>query len=496
MKPATRPLLTLPGRGLIDPAEDRTLPIGVYDVLLPCRKFRIDHKVAVLGRVSLTAEFLLRLLRSLEGLAEQDAAAFFGFDRREMSYVLGEVEELGFVERREGRLWLTMQGHSLFRDGSPHPEIFDVEKRSETVGFDLLSLAPQQIRFLENFERRLPELSLVDAGQVSSAASRIPQSFRRFYSELASRREQPLSGKKSLYSIDAVSAVDRFQSTVRIVLAASGMQPSRAEVDLDEWRPDHEQDDRKDIRVAASAFRDGLLTSRRPEDGEAYRTLIDLAPNFLKEFTRADGLSVERYYREAFTRAGEPRADRPTIPLLGSLFLHDNLRRLTEVLAYGLKAQGRPNCIVWTVPQVPHWGATALLPSVLRQLVRAVGHPAPDRAGPVNRTVCVVAGKEGRHLEDAFALVTRIDSPVLPRSLEILLVPGILAAAAVHAPIGANSGLAVPLGLISFDPAVLERARELLLNRCANILPVEISDELDRSLALSPTSLAGPSLPG
>ena len=43
---------------------------------------------------------------------------FFGFDHREMSYVLNEVEELGYVSRLDGRLRLTSDGHSLARFGT------------------------------------------------------------------------------------------------------------------------------------------------------------------------------------------------------------------------------------------------------------------------------------------------------------------------------------------------------------------------------------------
>jgi hypothetical protein len=37
--------------------------------------FQIDHKVAVLGRTSLTTEFLLRLVKAVPGIFQEDAAA-------------------------------------------------------------------------------------------------------------------------------------------------------------------------------------------------------------------------------------------------------------------------------------------------------------------------------------------------------------------------------------------------------------------------------------
>lgn len=59
------PVLHLKGHGLVDPEDDRPIELAVYDVLLPCRNFLIDHKVAVLGRTSLTTEFLLRFVKAV-----------------------------------------------------------------------------------------------------------------------------------------------------------------------------------------------------------------------------------------------------------------------------------------------------------------------------------------------------------------------------------------------------------------------------------------------
>lgn len=76
-----------------------------------------------------------------------------------------------------------------------------------------------------------------------------------------------------------------------------------------------------------ASFVDALKQSRSDGDAEAYDVLINLAPEFLKGFTRRDGLAVERYYREAITRA-----DRKTAPIAGSLLLSENRKRLLDVL--------------------------------------------------------------------------------------------------------------------------------------------------------------------
>lgn len=100
----SRPLLRLKGNELVPAEEDCRVEVGVYDVLLPCRKYDVSYKVAVLGKVSPSLEFLLRLIKAVPGLSEQSAATFFGFSRPEITYVLNEAIGPGFIERKEGRL--------------------------------------------------------------------------------------------------------------------------------------------------------------------------------------------------------------------------------------------------------------------------------------------------------------------------------------------------------------------------------------------------------
>jgi hypothetical protein len=451
------------------PEEDGPLELATYDVLLPCRRFDIEHKVAVLGRVSLTAEFLLRLLKSADGLDEAVAAAFFGFDLRDMSFVLSEVEGLGYVERREGRLWLTFAGMALFRPDSDQPQIFEVEALRESVGFDLLSLAPEKPRFLDDFERNLPELPL-QADVASAASSRIPSAFRRFYAEIVGPRERKRESKKALYSVDNVSPGDRFSAPLRIVVRSSGMRPFAGEPDLSEWRSDQEQEDRANTSDAASAFVDHLVTTRHSQDADAYAVLLELAPEFLKEFSRRDGLAVDRYFREAFVRAGDVRSDRPTVPLLGSILGRENLRRAVEVLNYGLRSAARPPCVVWLAPMTRLWGATSLLPEFLRQLKTLLRTDAADSSNPRLTTVGLVTGRPEFYLERAFDELATSEAPRFPRALEIMLVPGVMTAVTVHAPIGAQTGVTVPLGFASFDPKVVERTQAFLASRAQPFL--------------------------
>jgi hypothetical protein len=453
----SRPILSL--TGLVKPEEDKELDLASFDVLLPCRRFDVDHKVAVLGRVSLTAEFLLRLVKSVDGIDENEAAAFFGFGLRDMSFVLAEVVDLGYVERREGRLWMTISGMSLFLENADEPNIFDVEARRENVGFDLISLAYEQPRGLDEFSRTLPELPLLHPERASAAAANLKPAFKRAYPEIVNRKEKASADRRSLYSIDHISPGDRFSSLVKLTVRSTGLRPWAGEADLSEWRSEVEQEDRAEILDAVAAFVDDLSVNQRSDDADGYEVLVSLAPEFMREFTRKDGLAVDKYYRETFNRVGEVRSNRQTIPFVGSLFTRDNVRKLTEAYGYGLRTNFRPSTLVWLVPRVKFWGATRTLPELVRTMISRMGQGVGERPAI---SVGLVSGWADAHVKRAFGQVATSDSPAFPPTLEILLVPGVVVAASVHAPIGSKSGLPVPLGYISFDPRVIERASELL----------------------------------
>lgn len=461
---AKRPILRLKRDELVPPDDDRQVEIGIYDLLLPCRRFDIAYKVAVLGVATPTLEFLLRLAKAVPGVSEEEVLTFFGFSRRELEYVLEEATGPGYVERDEGRLWLTTAGDELFSNSDDGPMIFGVEGRKGSYGFDLLSMAPEKHRALDRIEMALPDLKLEHYSAVSRASQdRIPESFRRFFRELGDRKDREQVKKLDLYSIDSVVPGDRFQVPVRVRILAQASSPHIGEIDLSSWRPDYEIYDRPEIEQAAGRFLTTLETSANPTTTPlAYQTLVDLAPDFLKEFTTKSGLSVNRYWREAVSRAGELRSDRKTVPLVGALVCPDNIERLLRAIEYGQEnIKDAPPFVLSIPPQVSYWGATSVLKDTLAALWKRL---LTDNSSDENnaRSLCVVPGKPPKFLERTFDQVATIDRIDHARELEFLIIPNIAACVLVHAPIGVSTGLAAPLGLASFDPDVLARLQSFL----------------------------------
>lgn len=482
MTSSPRPKLSLPS---VTSEPERAVDLDVIDGLLPCRWFRISYKVAEVGRFSLTSEFLLRLLRSVDRLPETEAAAFFGFTSSELAYVVDELVEPGYVEQREGRLSLTEAGRDLFVGDAGEPQLYKVEARNERYAFDLVSLAPAAPARTDAFEQALPELRLPTAEHASAASKAVPGAFRRHFTDLV-RRKGATPHSQSIYSVDDVTAADRFSAPTSLVVRARTIQIGSPEPDLGEQWTGYELDDRREI-VEASAKLLGEVRQAPYFAGErAWSALADIAGPFLAEQTRDGRVRPERLYRQVLSRAGELRADRPTVPVLGTLFTDGNRDRLFEALKYALGPDGapRPSLVHWLVPMRAHWGATRRLPQVLAGLRARLGDD-----GEVS-SVAWSTDRAPWHLQRAFDAVIGCRAPEEGLgAFEALLVPGLVTAVSVHAVLGQTDSFPTALGIISFDPDVVRRTQELF----CELLPPEmhnqgrwgpkgLADEIARSL--------------
>ena len=466
--------LSKPATGGRPEPIDIRVPVGIFDVQLPARQFVVKHKVAEVGDVSLTTEFLLRLLHSADGVSEEIAAKFFGFNANEVAYVLRDAETRAYISRSEGRIWLTDAGNALFKEGDK-PQIYDVVKKSERVGFDLLSLAPCDREPQSEFERSLPELAIRDPNLVANASRHVPESFRKFYGEISSRRDREAADqlKRSLYSVDDVVAGDRFSAVVPFVAMASVRRPSEPEALLEKWRAGHELVDRDRVVHGVAEFRESLRTVKPPEDANALDVLANIAPEYLREYTNRSGFASLRYFKELAGRAGELRSNRPTVGIVGALYQPENIERIATAIGYAKACAPKSDDVfLWAVPKQSAWGASRSFLELLETLAKEGVDIDPTGTKLERTPILVDEGKpQWRLIKAVPTTYCRPSTGAIPSSLEILLIPRRVAAVVVHAPIGEGRGFPVPLGILSFDAAIVRRVHGYLTDQ----LPAEVT---------------------
>ncbi|WP_395598524.1 hypothetical protein AB4P95_04820 [Pseudomonas sp. A1437] len=443
--------------------EVSTIEIGVYDVFLPCRRYRINYKVAETGKASLTTEFLLRLIHSIDGIHETEIAKFFDFSAIEMTYLLNESLNLGYVNRDAGRLWLTSAGRNLFVPDNDSPQIFNVDNSSLDIGFDQISFAPQEKGWIDHFDPALPELA-IDPTIASKGTEQVTISFKKHFSEIAFRREFKSGPRKSLYSIDNVSPGDRFVSVVPVVVKAQKSLPSRGEPDLTFWRSEDELDNRAKITPAAARFVEDLRFSLPRDAKEQYKVLLNLAPNLMVNYSGKEGISVKKFYTDVISlKPGGFRKNRTTIPIVGPLFTAKNMRLILNGLALGVAntpTESLPSKFYWRAPYTWHWGRTRTLPQLIDRLSQLLSSKS-EFYDPLISAV-LIRDETHRAPDKAFRKTILLNTGQLPRFVEILLVPGLLAVVLVHLPVEATYGHAVPLGFVSVDMSVIMKTEEFL----------------------------------
>lgn len=446
-----------------DEKNSSSIDIGIYDVHLPCRQYRINFKVAELGKVSLTTEFLLRLVHAVDGIYETDAANFFDFSAPEMSYLLNEAISLGYINRESGRLWLTHAGTDLFVQDSEYPQIFDVEDNTLNCGFDLISFSYQEKSYYDIFDNETYELS-IDPVIASEGAKQVVNSFKNNFREITSQYRLNSQLNKSLYSIDEISPGNRFTTVIPIIVRAEKGSPSRGEPDLSKWRSEDEMEQRQQIMPTVAKFMDELQISLPRDAKEQYQFLHKLAPELMNAYLTDEGVSVKKFYKEIIRLKNSGfRKNRTIIPIVGSMFNKSNieiiLRGISQMITH-MSSDDVPNKLYWLAPFNWHWGRTSVLPEFLERVSGILSSKFADEREIVS-SVLIRNGKF-RAPDRVFTKVEQFDQNELPRNAEVFLIPGICAAVLIHLPVNQSYGHAVPLGFITIDATIISSTQEQL----------------------------------
>jgi hypothetical protein len=216
-------------------------------------------------------------------------------------------------------------------------------------------------------------------------------------------------------------------------------------------------------------FIDELKTIRTPEDANAFDVLVNFAPEYLKDYVNRSGFSAARYFKEIAGRAGELRSNRQTVGIIGALYQPENIERFSTAIGY---TKDRPHfqddLFVWVVPNQSAWGASRSFLELVEILASEDRPIDQDGSRSRRNPVVIDEGKPQRRLSKrrlSKAVSTtycRPNNGAIPGSLEVLLIPGRVAAAVVHAPITEGRGFPIPLGVLSFDEAIVRRVHEYL----------------------------------
>lgn len=446
----------------VDPEVGDRVEIDAVDVRLPCRTFSISYKVAEQGKLSLTTEFVLRLLHAADGIAEESAGEFFGFSGAEALFAIDQTVGHGYVERKAGRLYLTDAGRDLFSAGSEEPTLFEVKGRHDWVDVDLVSFAPADPkRWLDKFELALPELPVVSAEAVGRASDRVRSSFTRHFHEFR-RRYAGAGDLATLYTVDEIRPERRYTSIVPVKVSVRSDNPAVPEVDLLSWKTGFELEDRSAVLRLCAGVIQHMKAATTAHDAPS-GLLETCAPAQVGRFIHDGEANWMSFFKTTVRQAGKLQADRPTVRVVGRVWVRANKARLTAAVRRSAEAGGRrPKAVLWLRPSTPHWGRTTEVGEILDAIRRAFAGLEQNTPPMEDMPAVLIAAVQQDQFEHVFQGIVSVPSRVVPAGTEILLVPGRFAFVLADVPMGEGDSFPVPMGIVTVEPQAVRKVHSFI----------------------------------
>ena len=475
-------------------------------VAIPAQQFLIRCHVSMERQVSVMTEFAIRLLRLTGPLEIEALAAYFGLSGREVGDFLELLRAEGLLEDDNEKLVLTSYANARFGSSDDGlPRFTRIDERQSRPVFELLTFSPIPRAMSGSYWDNTLDLSWEPAGNGSTRTiDEAQEAFHRHFRDIE-RFDNEDEKKRAfdVYKIDEIVAGRRFNVPL----------PVHFEVDV-------EGNVEFDIETQLLALPEELRSrvfkltadrvARQPQHPDHFPTFVRVfSDEVLAKYLRRDeALSDDArgqphvvgktenggvvgattrfdfgsYVREVHGSAdgleydsGRSRA------LLGAMYMPKNHERFLAAFIRSLKrfkstsdtATLFPHEMFWVLPESDLWGRTELVRSFIEAIRSAL---AKEWGKPVDLIAVCSAGQAEsmerlRHranllLDAGFSDI--LLGPTLPTSerFEVLLLPGVSAAALYQWKVPTSDVVSVPIGFYSETDARLRKLLVFLKNVC------------------------------
>ncbi len=176
---------------------------------LPVETFRVDAHIALDERLPIVTEFVLRLLRICGRVSLPAFRDYFGFTDSEALALMESLYRQGLTEVLENHVQLTAFAAERFEEaGGDYPRFSKVERKQDTVTFDLISFTPLRSIRASHITDNVIKLD-VDEEVLGSSLERARNAYRHRYPEIASMREDLREKSYGVYSIEDIESKTR-----------------------------------------------------------------------------------------------------------------------------------------------------------------------------------------------------------------------------------------------------------------------------------------------
>lgn len=441
---------------------------------LPVQAFSIKAHISMDERLPAVTEFVLRLLDTCESISQIAFRDYFGFTNGESVSVIESLERQGFIEMEGDRLRLSQQARDRFEysdDGLPW--ITKVKKRSDRPNFDLLTfsymsrVAGASSGFTPDSWLKLDPPSANVGNSIAKAKDAYTAQFPQIARDTARRQGNERERNFGVYSVEDVQAqrFDHLPVTMRFSLDMLGRVAQQLARAFEKKAPPGL------IGAVRRGTQEEMDAIRLPKsDIQEFITAFELTP-FVKY------LQNGQFDLTAFAiDVSEKRlpASAQWLPLFGSLSLAEQREWLISGVRDACAADDGRNTsrsIAWLAPSYSLWERTESFKLLLRELREIVDD---GKEGSDIFLFDFAAAKDELQVSRRYrgigirelhlARPDQIPTRGWKESLELLVLPDKFVAALYYLPVESVRGLMAPVGFISYMPAHIAAAQDLIVS--------------------------------
>lgn len=432
-----------------------TIAVGV-----PTQAFDFRYHVSVERSVPVLTEFAARLLRVVGAVTRDELKGYFGLEDREVSELLKILRAENIIVEQDEQIQLSGYAQGRFDASSDGiPRFTSVVERRTRISFDLLCFEHIPRDAVQTYSGSSLDLKLPEETNISSTIDRAEHAFFEQFHDIE-RMVQSDASKRAF----GVYKIDETRGRQRINV------PYVVHFDVDiagqvQWKFDD-----------AVALPARLASKLKPLVADTLHALVPTGRGGINKFAQQfgdeiagcflskEGFDFAGYVNRVHAKGAFSYKDENTKPLLGALYLRENVERLRSELQAAiakyreasLEGSWRPD-LLWFAPRNELWGKTRLLGDAVLRLDDAL-KATLSRRSKVSLVYCDerTPNKVYKNIGDSeitsFFLANRRGAN---HTFEIMLLDGIFGVAVCHVPVAGSNGVTAPVGFVTSEPARL-----------------------------------------
>lgn len=446
--------------------EENRIFVNRIDFAVPSKSFNIYCYVTEEERLPVVTEFVLRLIRTTESVTSQQLQNFFGFTPDENIAVINSLisQKLIVWGEDDESLVLTEYATSKFEESSDLvPRFTKVEPWSVKVDFDLVSFS-----FVSGAKSADPGNAVVLPVRdefLARSNDLAAKTFSFKFFEYVDKNKKAKNSKIDLYKIFSVKTAWSYFHTFSVDIFVDPRDT--AEISREISGPNKSDlADHVDIILATT---DALEAEKNGSNyGHFVEFVSAVEDTVLAKYFSADSFLFEKYLMEVvlYKHAGYHPG---TVPVFGPLYNEGNISSVTKKLDLAIRKLYKKNngilphlAATWVAPSITTWGRNSSVFSAMEKVDRVISRYNSGEGSKVKFIFHACDSQREYEIGNRFKKHVRCayshSRSLFGGSLEILLVPGVMASIVFHYVPADRPYLSFPIGWTTTDA---QRVKEI-----------------------------------